>query len=178
MKLFAAQLSLSSSGSGCDAPLGLQSGLITDDQLSSSLHDSNPEHARLHHPVSAWCFLYSSVKQAGDDVFLEVDLGQPSLVSGFQSQGPPETLHGVKYMRYISLGVDVSLDREEWQDCCSQDGAKTNFYADDKNNEIDSVRTHPFANVVVARYVRISISTGLRWIGHDDKCFRQVNYNH
>ena len=75
-------------------------------------------------------------------------------------------------MRYISLGVDLSEDGDSWQDCCSEEGARTNFYADDKSGEVDVVRTHPFNTVMVARYVRIRISTGLRWIGHDDKCFR------
>ena len=89
-------------------------------------------------------------------------------------QGPPESVHGADYMRYISLGVDISVDREEWEDCCGEDGAKTSFYADDKSDEAGVVRTHAFNNVVVARYVRIKISTALRWIGHDDKCFRQA----
>ena len=94
-------------------------------------------------------------------------------MSGLQSQGPPEVLHDQDYMRYISFGVEVSGDREVWGDCCDQEtGVRTNFYADDKTSELGVVRTHAFPEVVVARYLRVRISTGLRWIGHDHKCFR------
>ena len=78
-------------------------------------------------------------------------------------------------MRYISFGVEVSLSGEtgEWGDCCDQEtGARTTFYADDKVGEAGVVRTHAFPDVIVARYLRVRISTGLRWIGHDHKCFR------
>ena len=78
-------------------------------------------------------------------------------------------------MRYISFGVEVSLsgERGEWGDCCDQEtGARTTFYADDKVGEVGVVRTHAFPDVIVARYLRVRISTGLRWIGHDHKCFR------
>ena len=150
----------------------MESGIILDYQISSSLPDSTPQNGRLHHPSSAWCFLYSKVHGSQDDVFFQVDLGSPRLVSGFQSQGPPSTLHDKDYMRYISLTVEISTDSLVWGDCCSQDGGKTNFYADDTNTEIDEVRTHPFHSLVVARYIRIKVSTGLRWIGNDQKCFR------
>ena len=161
-------------GEGCSAPLGLQSGLIPDSALTSSLAASSPEHARLHHPASAWCFLYSEVKSRGrGDVLLEIDLGQPRLVSGFQSQGPPEALHPPDYMRYISLGLEVSTEAGQWADCCSGDtGGRTTFYADDKSGEAGVVRTHAFPALVAARRLRVRISTALRWIGHDHKCFR------
>ena len=58
---------------------------------------------------------YIKVRTGGNDVFLEIDLGQPSLVAGFQSQGPPSSKYGLEYMRYISLGVDVSTDRQVYE---------------------------------------------------------------
>ena len=133
--------------------------------------NSQPEGARLHHNSSAWCFLYSEVQRSGEDVYLEIDLGRPQLLSGLQTQGPPAALYGPDYMRYISLVLQVSTDSLTWTDCCSPEAA-TNFYADDKNHEVGSVTTHAFSELVVARYVRIRVSTGLRWIGHDNKCFR------
>ena len=157
--------------SACDGPLGLQSGAIQDHQISSSVANSRPEDGRLQQNSSAWCFLYSEVQRSGEDVYLEVDLGRPQLVSGLQTQGPPAALYGAEYMRYISLVLEVSLDSLHWTDCCSQEAA-TNFYADDKNNEVGAVTTHAFSELIVARYVRIRVSTGLRWIGHDNKCFR------
>ena len=157
--------------SGCDGPLGLQSGAIPDHQISSSVGNSRPEGGRLHHNSSAWCFLYSEVQRSGEDVYLEIDLGRPQLLSGLQTQGPPLALYGAEYMRYISILVEVSMDSLSWADCCSQEAA-TNFYADDKNNELGAVTTHAFSDLIVARYVRLRVSTGLRWIGHDNKCFR------
>ena len=152
--------------------LGLENGAIRDSQIRSSLSESNPSSGRLHHPSSSWCFLYSQVQKDGKEAYLEVDLERETLVSGFQTQGPPESLHGANYMRYISLRVLLSLDGVTWEDCCSSDGGKTHFYADDKNNEVNKVRTHGFGRLVVARFMRILVSTDLRWIGHDEKCFR------
>ena len=65
----------------------------------------------------------------------------------------------------------VSLDGRSWQDCCDEDD-KTNFYLDDKKEEINMVQSHSFNDLVAARFVRIKVSTSLRWVGHDDKCFR------
>ena len=164
---------LASFSAACDGPLGLQSGQIADHQISSSVANSHPEDGRLNHNSSAWCFLYSEVQRSGEDVYLEVDLGRPRLLSGLQTQGPPASLYGAAYMRYISLGVHISTDGLAWEDCCSEDSdTRTNFYADDKNDEIGAVKTHAFSDLVVARFVRVRVSTGLRWIGHDNKCFR------
>ena len=58
------------------------------------------------------------------------------------------------------------------QDCCSKDGSSTNFYADDKLDEVDVKRIHNFGTLELARFVRVQISTDLRWFGHDEKCFR------
>ena len=33
-------------------------------------------------------------------------------------------------------------------------------------------RTHAFGRLEAARFVRIKVSTDLRWFGHDEKCFR------
>ena len=34
------------------------------------------------------------------------------------------------------------------------------------------VQTNIFPDLVAARYVRLLVSTSLRWVGHDTKCFR------
>ena len=70
---------------------------------------------------------------------------------------------------YISLTVEVSLDGRQWEDCC---GDRTSFYLDDKKEETGVIQTNSFHDLIPARYVRIRVSTGLRWVGHDDKCFR------
>lgn len=46
------------------------------------------------------------------------------------------------------------------------------FYSDDKADNVEVISTHSFHTLRVARYVRIMASTGVRWIGDDEKCFR------
>ena len=46
------------------------------------------------------------------------------------------------------------------------------FYSDDKDYNSEVISTHSFHTLRVARYVRIMASTGVRWIGDDEKCFR------
>ena len=36
----------------------------------------------------------------------------------------------------------------------------------------NQVQTNIFPDLVAARYVRLLVSTSLRWVGHDTKCFR------
>ena len=43
-------------------------------------------------------------------------------------------------MRYISLTVEV-WTAAGWQDCCSRDRGRTQFYADDKVDEEGEVRS-------------------------------------
>ncbi len=46
------------------------------------------------------------------------------------------------------------------------------FYADDRADTSDVIKTHSFGGVQAARFVRIVVSSGVRWIGHEEKCFR------
>ena len=47
-----------------------------------------------------------------------VDFGSIQLVSGFQSQGPPKSLHPKEYLRYVGLEIEHSLDGIKWEHCC------------------------------------------------------------
>ena len=69
---------------------------------------------------SAWCFHYE--KFAGQKAFFTVDLEDIHLISGFQSQGPPQKLHPKEYLRYVGLDVEISIDGKSWEPCCN--GAK------------------------------------------------------
>ena len=71
---------------------------------------------------------------------------------------------------YISLTVEVSVDGRLWEDCCGD--SLTSFYLDDKKEEAGVIQTNSFGDLVPARFVRIRVSTSLRWVGHDHKCFR------
>ena len=46
---------------GCGEALGLERGLVTDSQISSSLAASAPERGRLNNPEAAWCFEWSKL---------------------------------------------------------------------------------------------------------------------
>ena len=43
------------------------------------------------------------------------NLNISSLTSGLETQGPPDRLHPVDYMRYISLSVSLSRDKADWK---------------------------------------------------------------
>ena len=64
----------------------------------------------------------------------------------------------------------MSLDGQTWSSCCGQE--ETTFYLDDKKDEIDTVDTNSFPDLVAARFLRVKVSTSLRWVGNDNKCFR------
>eukprot|EP00095_Tigriopus_kingsejongensis_P002761 maker-scaffold1543_size36305-snap-gene-0.6 protein:Tk02761 transcript:maker-scaffold1543_size36305-snap-gene-0.6-mRNA-1 annotation:"predicted protein" len=131
---------------------------------SASVNTTSPTSGRLNQDADAWCFRSSS---SADEVFFSVDLGEVHLISGFQSQGPPQSKHGLEYLRYVGLRVALSVDGAQWWDCCGD-----LFYADDKSDSQNVISTHSFHRVEAARFVRISASSGVRWVGHDEKCFR------
>ena len=134
----------------------------------ASINTTDASGGRLNNPNSAWCFHYD--KFIGQKAYFSVDLGSVHLISGFQSQGPPQALHPKEYLRYVGLEIEHSIDGVKWEECCN--GAKMPFYADDKRGETNVVSTHSFKTVIAARYIRIAASTDVRWIGEAEKCFR------
>ena len=74
---------------------------------------------RLNNPNSAWCFHYD--RFIGQKAYFLVDLGSVQLVSGFQSQGPPQSLHPKEYLRYVGLEIEHSLDGNKWEKCCDEE---------------------------------------------------------
>ena len=115
-------------GEGCDVGLGLEQGTIQDNQISSSLKTSDPGKGRLNNPSSAWCFEWSKLDSSSQvsslilqdivnplyfvwclssvslqfhlqEIYWQVDLESPTLISGFKSQGPPSQLYNASYIR-------------------------------------------------------------------------------
>ena len=134
----------------------------------ASINTTDASGGRLNNPNSAWCFHYD--KFIGQKAYFSVDLGLVHLISGFQSQGPPQALHPKEYLRYVGLEIEHSIDGVKWEECCN--GAKMTFYADDRRDGANVVSTHSFKTVIPARYIRIAASTDVRWIGEAEKCFR------
>ena len=94
----------------------------------ASENTTSAARGRLNNKDSAWCFHYE--KFVGQKAFFTVDLEDIHLISGFQSQGPPQKLHPKEYLRYVGLDIELSLDGITWEPCCN--GAKmavSNFHS-------------------------------------------------
>ena len=74
---------------------------------------------RLNNPNSAWCFHYDHF--IGQKAYFLVDLGSVQLISGFLSQGPPQSLHPKEYLRYVGLEIEYSSDGIKWGKCCDEE---------------------------------------------------------
>ena len=74
---------------------------------------------RLNNPNSAWCFHYDHF--IGQKAYFLVDLGSVQLISGFLSQGPPQSLHPKEYLRYVGLEIEYSSDGIKWEKCCDEE---------------------------------------------------------
>ena len=102
--------------SGCDAPLGLQSGKVVDSQLSGSDYhrhfflgpgksaDLPPWQARLNNSL-AWCSSYT-----GEQPFLMVDFSGVVNISGIAMQG----LEGVRQYYVTSYKIVYGTDGKQW----------------------------------------------------------------
>ena len=88
----------------------------------ASENTTSASRGRLNNADSAWCFHYE--KFVGQKAFFTVDLGAIHLISGFQSQGPPQKLHPKEYLRYVGLDIELSLDGISWEHTVHDNGAK------------------------------------------------------
>ena len=77
----------------CSHPLGMESGLITNAQLSASssyeINSVGPYQARLNNNKGggAWCPKSFISEATGTNEFLEIDLGEENRISGVVTQG-------------------------------------------------------------------------------------------
>ncbi|KAL9982966.1 hypothetical protein ACROYT_G005081 [Oculina patagonica] len=138
--------------------LGLESGLVTDQQISaSSSWDKNygPENARLNHAAArgktgAW-----SSKLNDQNQFLQVDFWRNVKISKFQTQGRQDMDQWVKKFK-LSYSVDGSLAFQTYQ----ENGVDKVFIGNvDRNSIVDHVLLQP----ITARYVQIK---PIEWNGH------------
>lgn len=93
----------------------------------ASENTTSASRGRLNDPNNAWCFHYE--KFIGQKAFFTVDLGSVHLVSGFQSQGPPQKLHPKEYLRYVGLEIQLSNDGVKWQSCCNDAKKAVSFFS-------------------------------------------------
>ncbi|KAI8516201.1 hypothetical protein Bbelb_070140, partial [Branchiostoma belcheri] len=87
----------------CREPMGLENGLIKPDQITASSHlddQHRPEDVVLNNPTGAWRPVTNDQTQ-----YLQVDLGELTHVTGFITQGEPETTNYVTTY-YITFSTD------------------------------------------------------------------------
>ncbi|XP_048585889.1 uncharacterized protein LOC5504791 isoform X2 [Nematostella vectensis] len=102
------QLEIFVESAECNYNLGIETFMIGSDQLSaSSFKDSShePRHARITN-TNVWC----ADPGVGGDVYLQVDLGVATIITGFFSR-PITNNYGV-----MSYKVSHSLDATTWKD--------------------------------------------------------------
>ncbi|KAK3543538.1 hypothetical protein QTP70_023869, partial [Hemibagrus guttatus] len=133
----------------CSSPFGMESGRITDDQItaSSSFSDGlwSPRQARLNYDNNAWTPSEDSNKE-----YIQVDLHFLKVLAGIATQGAISTETHKSY--YVtSFKLEVSTNGEDWM-----------VYRHGKNHKIFHANTDPSEVVlnripqpVLARFVRI-----------------------
>ncbi|XP_058247696.1 neuropilin-2b isoform X2 [Hemibagrus wyckioides] len=133
----------------CSSPFGMESGRITDDQItaSSSFSDGlwSPRQARLNYDNNAWTPSEDSNKE-----YIQVDLHFLKVLAGIATQGAiSKETHKSYYV--TSFKLEVSTNGEDWM-----------VYRHGKNHKIFHANTDPSEVVlnripqpVLARFVRI-----------------------
>ncbi|GFW15380.1 neuropilin-1 [Trichonephila clavipes] len=102
----------------CNTPLGLESGEISSDNITSTApQDDAWFGGRLRNEEGAWCFQNDSI--ASQNAVLIIDLGDRRFWSGIASQGPPVKLHST-YNHIVVFSAEYSMDQKEWTELNDQ----------------------------------------------------------
>ncbi|XP_078363899.1 EGF-like repeat and discoidin I-like domain-containing protein 3 [Oculina patagonica] len=146
----------------CTIPLGMESGVILDSQITaSSVYDANhaAHQARLHFKESGkieggWSTLVKDNNQ-----WLQVDLLQLTMVTGIATQGRNSSKHSqwvTKYkLQYSEHGHTFTLYRR------IGDHSDTVFLG---NTDKDTVVYHNLNPIIEARYIRVRPTEWHTWI--------------
>ncbi|XP_077576681.1 neuropilin-2a isoform X1 [Stigmatopora nigra] len=137
----------------CSATLGMESGKISDDQISasSSFYDNrwSPRQARLNNPDNAWTPSEDSNKE-----YIQVDLQFLKVLTGIATQGAVSKETQKSYF-VTAFKLEVSTNGEDWM-----------IYRHGKNHKVFHGNTDPAEVVlnrvsqpVLARFVRIRPQT-------------------
>ncbi|KAJ0009621.1 hypothetical protein NQD34_001323 [Periophthalmus magnuspinnatus] len=133
----------------CSMPLGMESGKISDDQISASttFYDSRwlPRQARLNNDDNAWTPSEDSNKE-----FIQVDLHFLKVLTGIATQGAVSKETQKSYF-VTSFKLEVSTNGEDWMVYRHGKSHKT-FHA---NTDPAEVVLNRVPQPVLARFVRI-----------------------
>ncbi|XP_022108975.1 uncharacterized protein LOC110989137 [Acanthaster planci] len=133
----------------CNVDLGMASGRIADNQISSSSSKDASSLAKHARPtLGGW-----TAQRSDTDQWLMVDVAVPTEITGVTTLGSRQKVHGRYKQAWVSAyGVDVRLDSmDPWTAMRDTKGSEQ-FYG---NRDTNTPVTNMFAEPMRARYVRI-----------------------
>ncbi|XP_072039524.1 LOW QUALITY PROTEIN: uncharacterized protein [Amphiura filiformis] len=157
----------------CIGALGMQSGHVTDDQITASDYYAGfePEKARLHNPMNNWV----SAVADPTDPWIQVDFGHDVAITGLQTQGSATAGHYFEWVEMLQIQYGETNDSLAY----IMDGAAAKTFV--ANSDRDTVVDIKFPELISTRILRIRPTqwegwTALRFevIGCDDHHGNQV----
>ncbi|XP_052005616.1 coagulation factor VIII-like [Xyrauchen texanus] len=133
----------------CVQPLGMQSGWISNNQITASdqYGDWKPSLARLglSGSVNAWMGISTNS-------WLQVDLLKPMILHGIQTQGA-KTSMGMSESFTVLYSISYSKDQENWTTYRGNSTKST--YTFNGNMDASKIKENVFSPPIVGRYIRI-----------------------
>ncbi|KAG2463532.1 FA8 factor, partial [Polypterus senegalus] len=140
----------------CTEPLGMMSGVIQDEQITSSGHygDWQPKLARLDFSgsINAWSGLdtKSWIQVNNPHEWFQVDFMEVKRITGIITQGAKEIF---TYMFIKEFSISVSNDGVIWSDVQEDDGSKKKVFQGNQNTNESNLNI--FDPPLFSRYIRI-----------------------
>ncbi|XP_019383077.1 PREDICTED: coagulation factor V [Gavialis gangeticus] len=134
---------------GCKLPMGLESGIISDAQISAShfIEYWEPKLARLNQAgtYNAW----STEMKDGDFPWIQVDLQRHVIITGIQTQGAKQLLKSL-YVQKFSIAY--SKDKRKW---ITFKGNSTMAQVFEGNSDAYGIKENVIDPPIITRYIRV-----------------------
>ncbi|XP_062906834.1 coagulation factor V isoform X1 [Mobula hypostoma] len=133
---------------GCDAPLGMATGSITDAQITASEYEDDwePKLARLHNQnrINAW-----SVEMHGS-AWIQVDLERPMVLTEIATQGAR-----IFFTAYFitAFYIEYSVDGINWK--YYNGNSRSNKQIFSGNSDNSEIKFNKFDPPIIARYIKL-----------------------
>ncbi|XP_062381158.1 coagulation factor VIII [Sardina pilchardus] len=135
----------------CIQPLGMESGIIADEQISASDNYDywEPGLARLQQSGS-----YNAWVGHSKTSWLQVDLRKPMLIHGLQTQGARTGSLGIKETFTMYFTVSYSMDNERWKVYRGNDSKPSKVFKG--NSDSSSVKENLLSPPIIGQYIRLN----------------------
>ncbi|XP_041931092.1 coagulation factor VIII [Alosa sapidissima] len=135
----------------CIQPLGMESGIISDEQISASDYYDNwePGLARLQQSGSFNAWVGHSKTS-----WLQVDLRKPMLIHGLQTQGARTGSLGIKETFTMYFTVSYSMDNEHWKIYRGNDSKPSKVFIG--NWDGSSVNENLLSPPIIGQHIRLN----------------------